>query len=197
MFWGAHGQASGRGPVDPYFPRGGRHPLDGSYALPQPVTRDQIREREPQFREVYERLQAEHPGKPLYFPFQFSDSRPVRAFQGYLTKFPRALVAVVPELAEVESVANDTALTPADPTPAAGASDLGTDYRPANPRARTARRQPFEVDPDLVDRVSRSHARTQEALAAAVRAAGLVPRSPNPGEPFFDLAWDDDEILSN
>jgi hypothetical protein len=37
-----------------------------------------------------------------------------------------------------------------------------------------------------------AHARTQDALAAALRAAGKVPRSPVPGEPVFDLAWEDD-----
>jgi hypothetical protein len=69
---------------------------------------------------------------------------------------------------------------------------LGTDYRNANPNAKTARRQPFSVDPDLVDRALQAHARTQEALAAALCAAGKVPRSSVPGEPVFDLAWDDD-----
>jgi hypothetical protein len=40
-----------------------------------------------------------------------------------------------------------------------------------------------------------AHASTQEALAAAVRAAGKVPRSPVPGEPAFDLAWEDDGVI--
>lgn len=43
-----------------------------------------------------------------------------------------------------------------------------------------------------MDRALQAHARTQEALADALRAAGKVPRSPSPGEPVFDLAWEDD-----
>jgi hypothetical protein len=46
-----------------------------------------------------------------------------------------------------------------------------------------------------VDRALRSHARTQEALADAVIAAGLLPRSPLPGEPVFDLAWEDGDTI--
>jgi hypothetical protein len=42
-----------------------------------------------------------------------------------------------------------------------------------------------------VDRALQSHARTQDALAAAGRESGLRPRSPIPGEPTFDLAWED------
>jgi hypothetical protein len=118
VFWGARGQASGRGPVAPYFRPGWRHPLDGPYALEHAVTRDQLRGLEPQLREVYEHLRREHPGTRLYPPFQFSDTRPVRAFQGYLTKFPRALLDVVPELAHVAAVARETRPTPQDPTPA-------------------------------------------------------------------------------
>src|SRR4051794_31347002 len=36
VFWGAHGQASGRGPVAPYWRRGWRRPLDGPYPLNRP-----------------------------------------------------------------------------------------------------------------------------------------------------------------
>lgn len=46
-----------------------------------------------------------------------------------------------------------------------------------------------------MDRALRSHAETQEALAEAVRAADLMPRSPLPGEPVFDLAWEDGETI--
>jgi hypothetical protein len=46
-----------------------------------------------------------------------------------------------------------------------------------------------------VDRALQSHARTQEALADAVAAAGLIPRSPVPGEPTFDIAWDDGDVI--
>ena len=48
---------------------------------------------------------------------------------------------------------------------------------------------------NLVDRALASHARVQEALAAAARAAGFVPRSSTPGEPVFDVAWDDGNAI--
>ena len=192
VFWGAHGQASGRGPVDPYWRPGWRRPLDGPYPLSQSVTAADLRGIEDQIGAALDALQAVHPRMPVYPPFVLSHTRPLRAFQGYLTKFPRSLMEVVPELAEVARVARETQPVPSAPAPAAGRSTLGTDYREANPNARTARRQPFSVDPDLVDRALQSHARTQEALAAALRAAGKVPRSPVPGEPVFDLAWEDD-----
>jgi hypothetical protein len=184
-----------RRPVQPYWREGWRHPLDGPYELPSPVTTQQLRELEAQIREVLEALRAAHPKSPLYFPFQLSDSRPIRAFQGYLTKFPRALIEVAPQLSAIGALAAQTQSTAETPAPSAGTAGLGSDYRAAKPHVRTAKREPFSVDPDLVDRALKGHAETQDALADAVRAAGLVPRSPRPGEPAFDIAWDDgDEI---
>ena len=75
-------------------------------------------------------------------------------------------------------------------------AECSLDDRHVDPAARTARRQPFSVDPDLVDRALRSHATTQEALAAAVEAAGRKTRSPVPGEPVFDLAWEDGHSIA-
>lgn len=195
VYWGAHGQASGRGPVSPYWRAGWRHPLDGPYELAQPVTADRLRAAENSIRAVYDQLLAEHREASIYFPFQLSSTRPLRAFQGYLTKFPRALTDALPQLMEVRQLADQTRPTAADPAPSAGNEVLGTEYRRASPHARTARRQPFSVDPDLVDRALQSHAQTQEALANAVSAAGLVPRSPLPGEPTFDIAWEDGQTI--
>jgi hypothetical protein len=50
----------------------------------------------------------------------------------------------------------------------------------------------FETDPDKTDRGTTAHKDTQDALAAALRNAGLKPRSPKPGDPAFDIAWRDD-----
>jgi hypothetical protein len=195
VVWGAHGQASGRGPVEPYPRPGWRHPLEGPFDLSGSVTKEELRNLEDPIREVYENLSERYPGHPLYFPFQLSDTRPLRAFQGYLTKLPREVVELVPALAEVDEIAAATRRTAAKPAPGAARSILGGNYRPANPEVRTAQREPFSVDPDLVDRALQGHARTQELLAAAVRAAGLVPRSHVPGEPAFDLAWEDGDAL--
>jgi len=67
---------------------------------------------------------------------------------------------------------------------------LGTDYRPANEDA-TAERNPIVwVDSDAIDRGTRGHAKTQNALAAHLTARGLQPRSPSLAEPPYDLAWE-------
>ena len=196
VFWGAHGQASGRGPVAPYWRPGWRRELEGPYALAEPVSNQQLRELEPAIAHVLSELRTEHSRAPLYFPFQLSAQRPLRAFQGYLTKFPRALTAAIPQLASAVALAAETRPTPAQPAPRVTAAGLGAPYRRVNPDVRTARRQPFSVDPDLVDRALEGHARTQETLADAVTAAGLVPRSPRPGEPAFDLAWEDGDLIT-
>jgi len=192
--WGAHGQASGRGPVEPYPRPGWRHPLEGPYELDQAITKDELRAREAQLRATHTNLFSRYPGEPLYFPFLFSSARPLRAFQGYLTKLPRELLQVFPTLRDAAALASSTAPVETDPAPPSS-SDLGTDYRPANPNVKTAKRDPFSVDPDIVDRGLRAHAEIQDSLSAAVREAGYEPRSPVSGEPNFDLAWRDGETI--
>src|SRR5207248_1198533 len=61
------------------------------------VGQDSFRRAEPSLRKIKNNLQDRHTGA-LYFPFAFSDKRPVRAAQGYLVKFPAAIVATVREL---------------------------------------------------------------------------------------------------
>jgi hypothetical protein len=66
---------------------------------------------------------------------------------------------------------------------------LTTPYRLVDPTKASAPRDPFEVDPDAVDRGLRGHAETQQRLAEMARAHGLEPLSPGAGDPNFDLAW--------
>jgi hypothetical protein len=58
----------------------------------------------------------------------------------------------------------------------------------------TGARNPFEVDPREVDRGLIGHAKTQNALATLIREHGLIPLSPGPGDPGFDLAWTDGPV---
>jgi hypothetical protein len=62
-----------------------------------------------------------------------------------------------------------------------GATDLiskiGVDFTDADEAAGVKPRDPFVVDPDLVDRGTRGHARTLNSLAAHLRGAGLEPSS--------------------
>ena len=195
VVWGAHGQASGRGPVAPYRRPGWRRPLEGPYRLPAPIAIARLRAIEPEIAVVRRRLRERFPSASLYFPFQLSPRRPLRAFQGYLTKLPHALAEAVPELAAVLELAAETGPSPAAPAPAAGGRGLGLEYRHVRPGARTARREPFSVDPDLVDRALAGHARTQEQLVEVALGAGRLPRSPRPGEPMFDVAWEDGDAI--
>ena len=196
VYWGAHGQAGGRGPVSPYWRPGWRRPLEGPYALRDPVTKEQLRALEGDIKWVYETLRSDYPRAPLYFPFQLSDSRPLRAFQGYLAKFPDALIDAIPQLASVRARAAITAPHPDTPAPIVPDETLGAEYRHVDPDQRTDARDPFTVDPDVVDRGLAGHAATQEALAESVLAAGLLPRSPQPGEPVYDLAWQDQDTIA-
>jgi len=67
---------------------------------------------------------------------------------------------------------------------------FATSYRPANEQAATAPRDPFDVDPDAVDRALRSHASIQNSLESVVRNHGCRTFSPGSGDPDFDLAWE-------
>jgi hypothetical protein len=66
---------------------------------------------------------------------------------------------------------------------------VGTSYRRADERATVAARDPFETDPAKIERGTRGHATTQNALADFLHAHGDEPRSPAPDDPDFDLAW--------
>lgn len=68
-------------------------------------------------------------------------------------------------------------------------SPLTTEYRVANEAPTTAHRDPFEVDPNLVDRGLAGHAVTQNRLARIVEGYGEKPLSPASVDPDFDLAW--------
>jgi hypothetical protein len=46
-----------------------------------------------------------------------------------------------------------------------------------------------------VDRGQRGHIATQNLLAEDAERAGFVPLSPGPGEPEYDVAWQDDDDI--
>jgi len=61
----------------------------------------------------------------------------------------------------------------------------------ADETASAAAREPFAVDPSVVDRGTQGHARTQNALRAFVENKGTATLRPDlhGGDPDFDLAW--------
>lgn len=79
-------------------------PLGGYRLLRQPVTQTLLRGIEPRIRSLRDDLMNVFDG-PLYFPFALSETRPLRAAQGYLTKLPRALVEELAELSELRQIA--------------------------------------------------------------------------------------------
>lgn len=67
---------------------------------------------------------------------------------------------------------------------------VGAPYRMAEEMINVSQPEPFAVDPQAVERGTRGHATTQNALAEFLRARGIEPRSPSPDTPEFDLAWE-------
>lgn len=90
IIWTAHGtygRGRGSGRPEPSW----LMPLTGFTELDTPLGLAQLRETEDRLRAVREELAADH-GSPLYFPYAFSSRQPLRTTQGYLVKFPAALV---------------------------------------------------------------------------------------------------------
>jgi hypothetical protein len=164
--------------------------LEGPYALGTPLTLFALRERGDEIRAMRDALEAEH-GRPLYFPFFFYGGTELRPMQPYLNKLPAALVRALPELAGAAAIPTGAAAR----LPPTAPDVLGTEYRPATASALPDAREPFTVDPAVVERGLRGHAETQNQLAQLLREAGIEPRSPRPDEPNFDLAWERDGIV--
>lgn len=72
-------------------------PLTGYTELSHPITRSALNERRAEILEVIDGVTRAY-GKPIYAPFQNYGGRELRAQQGYLTKFPAALVALLFDL---------------------------------------------------------------------------------------------------
>jgi hypothetical protein len=72
---------------------------------------------------------------------------------------------------------------------------LGAPYRQARVVELPGSLEPFSFDPATVERGLKGHADTQNALARVLRSAGIEPRSCQPPEPNFDLAWQRDETV--
>lgn len=112
LTWAAHGTYSVGQRTTPAF----EVPLADLTPLAVPLTLDDVRLHEPQLRDIRNQLDAEIDGA-TYFPFAFSDKRPVRTAQGYLVKMP---VAVVRELTGLDVAVKPPARTGATGTRGSG-----------------------------------------------------------------------------
>jgi hypothetical protein len=162
--------------------------VDGPFPLERPLSLAQLRERADDVRAVAEQLRADYPGS-LYFPFFFWGGSELRPMQPYLNKLPAELVDAFPQLAVVAAASGEVAEQPAT---AQAPVALGEAYREARASSLPAEREPFTVDPALVERGMKGHADTQNDLARVLHGAGIKPRSRRPEEPNFDLAWERD-----
>ncbi len=187
VHWGARGTVGAR--RDAYDRPGWRHGLDGPFELESPVTLDDLRANEDSLQAVRDELLDSH-GSPLYYPFELSSKRPLRTAQGYLFKLPAQAVSAFPTLlGAAHAEGTSFSSTSQDP------SQVGTSYRSEDENSATSERDPFSVDPAVVERGLRGHAKTQNQLAKFLRAKGLSPRSHRPDEPAFDIAWEDGDTI--
>jgi hypothetical protein len=69
-------------------------------------------------------------------------------------------------------------------------SAIGVEYGRPEEQMSVSARDPFEVDPAVVERGLRGHMRAQNALHDYLADIGIRGRSPAPSEPAFDLAWE-------
>lgn len=75
-------------------------PLDEYTPLLVAIDQQALRREEAGLRAIKAGLEGAHGGS-LYFPFAFSDKRPVRTPQGYLVKYPAAAMQIFAELQSV------------------------------------------------------------------------------------------------
>ncbi|MDQ5823898.1 MAG: hypothetical protein M3441_06745 [Chloroflexota bacterium] len=198
VVWGAHGTSARGAGVRPYVRPGRRLGLAGSQPLIDPVTLQDLRANQDQILAIRERLERAHRGS-LYFPFELSPNRPLRPTQAYLTKLPVDVVrlfAPLSEAAEQAKLTTTNLSTGHRIRESANVwSSIGVSYRRANEEISISERDPFQVDPALVERANRGHAATQNMLAQYLSGKGIEPLSPKPADPNFDLAWLHDGIV--
>ena len=190
VVWGARGTVAREAGVVPYARDGWRLGLEQFNSIEQPVTLKELRTNETSIRALAMDLQSSYGGS-LYFPFALSTKRPLRPTQGYLAKLPLGVVKLIPSLSRSIEIAEElrSASSPPAPAPAETQPSLGAAYREADEQTAVSDRDPFTVDPALVERALQGHAKTQNELAACVREAGFKPLSPQAGEPNYDLCW--------
>ncbi|MDQ3724920.1 MAG: hypothetical protein M3335_03340 [Actinomycetota bacterium] len=173
-----------KAPVEPYLREGLWHGLHGPFYLDEPLTLEEIRALEFRIAATVSSLEEEH-GKPLYFPFQLRGDG-LRAAQGYLTKMPTDLVELLPKLPDL---LDDLPVSFPSPPITLENAQLGRPYEPAKATVSQVERDPFSVDPAVVERGLRSHDELQNLLAEKVSGLGFDVREPGPLDPLWDLLW--------
>lgn len=174
------------------------HGLEGPFEFAEPIPLADIRAVGAQVGVFHDGLAARHSGS-LYFPFtRYGDWANLRTGQPYMSKFPTDLIPIIPGLAE-ELWGDDPENPPINvvgvPEVEPATEDVGLDYEDVDLNINVSTRDPFEVDPAVVDRGVRGHGETQNDLATWVRKQGHRPLRPGPADPSFDLAWTEGSTL--
>lgn len=186
VIWAARGSSARSANIEPHARPGWYLGLERFERLSSPVTLDAIREKDNSIRLLKTSLEREV-GEPSYFPFEIGDRRPIRPKQGDLFKLPTAFL-------ELFGIDAPQTTAPAESRRPSGGG-LGDEYRPADELAAPRERDPFAVDPALVERGVRGHAKTQNGLARHLRSLAIEPRSARADEPNFDIAWRADDSI--
>jgi hypothetical protein len=178
VVWAARGTASRKAGIEPRLQRGRYLGLEGFTAVEPALSLSELIEQRELVLGLRDRLEARYKGQTLAFPvIPCRDG--LRAFQGYLAKFPAELVAMFPQLVPSgggKKTGNDAS------------ASIGGAYRPADEDASVSGRDPFSVDPALVERGVRGHAATQNSVAEFGASRGMGVSSPSAGDPNFDVA---------
>ena len=182
LVWAARGTYARAAGIIPHQREGWYAGLEGFRPVTPELTLKAIRDRGSDIRAEYARLVREVEA-PLYFPFELGKKRPLRPMQGYLFKLPAFLVDLFPQLRVVGS-------PEANVIPLNNPAEPGGTYRRADEEASVGAFDPMQVDPAVVERGTRGHAVTQNALADYLEARGIEPRSAKAEEPSFDVAWE-------
>lgn len=192
VIWAARGSASRSARIEPHRQPGQYISLEG-YAPVEPIlSLADIRTKEAEIMQVRDTLAAER-SSALRFPFVRYGDQGLRAFQAYLVEFPADLAALFPNLMramerlDVPMTGGEVALP--QQASVSKLAEVGATYRAADENASAATRDPFSVDPALVERGCRGHAVTQNALATFLRMRGIEPLSPSSTQINFDLGW--------
>lgn len=177
--WAAHGTSARAAGIRPHSREGTYLGLERYSRLEKILTLADIRSASVHIDSHFATLKQVISG-PLYYPFERGAKRKTRPMQGYLFKLPAFFVEVFPHLSNSIPIVSAKEVLSRLP---------GTSYRRPPEDIAVAERDPFGVDPSIVERGVRGHVCTQNLLADALLNLRIVPRSPVSIEPSFDLAW--------
>jgi hypothetical protein len=188
IVWAARGALAREAGIRPHTRPGWYVGLEDYQKLENPLELETIRAFQNELSVLMNQLIVEV-GSPLYFPFEMGIRRPMRPMQGYLFKLPLFFVQLLGESLGEDAfgkhVISDKKID----------EGFGVDYRIADEETSVGERDPFSIDPAIVERGIHGHAVTQNALAELLIDQQLIPLSPGPDEPNYDLAWKiNDEI---